>query len=770
MLDTDNVLAQSFCRVRDSIKQPANNGLRLRITGPRVPQGRMYELPIGTERAGLSRITSLNPLFDSLHFPLLFPHGTDGYHNRLRYNPMYRDPKKRKYVTQREYYSFRLQYRRREGTTLIRSGKALQHFCIDAFTTIEQNRLTYLRLNQKKLRSDLYKGLNLGRTINPSSFTGGIRYMQQLYRDAMAVCGYYGNPYLFITFTYKPMIIARVFRMRLNMLKDDLKKKILLDKFISAELPDPTADPLGYNAVTKFMVHGPCGDARPSSPCMKDNKCSKFFPKPFAAETTFDDRGSVTYRRRKTNITSDRSGTGLGNAYVVPYNRDLIVKYQAHINVEVCHKGQLIKYLFKYITKGPDRSSVIAENTAPAEVPVDKISQYLDCRSISSYEAIWHLFAFPIHERTPAVFRLCIHLPHHQVIAFEEGQPVSSIVNKPDVSKTMLTEWFTLNRMYPSARTYTYPEIPQAFKWDKQCSQWVPRQRGFVLGRVACVPPRTGDVFYLRMLLTKLPGALSYEALRTVDGRLYEDFQKTCQALGLLSTDNEWSDVMAEVAHWGMPTLIRSTFVSLLVFCHIASPVELFEKWWPSMSDDFRRRLRIPDDLLLDSDLLALRTTVLLSLQSLLNTYSVTLAHFNLPLPTTHNLQPATDDLISEQLQFDTSIEYSQYMSSLATLNEAQKKAHDAILASFQNAGAKLFFLYDHGGTGKTYLYNCVISRVRSLGHIAIVVASSASPQLCCLAGLLHTRVSKYPSTLTMGLPAQSKRVHLLLALWRLPR
>ncbi|CAN0912558.1 hypothetical protein LINGRAHAP2_LOCUS27427 [Linum grandiflorum] len=705
MLDTDNVLAQSFCRVRDSIKQPANNGLRLRITGPRVPQGRMYELPIGTERAGLSRITSLNPLFDSLHFPLLFPHGTDGYHNRLRYNPMYRDPKKRKYVTQREYYSFRLQYRRREGTTLIRSGKALQHFCIDAFTTIEQNRLTYLRLNQKKLRSDLYKGLNLGRTINPSSFTGGIRYMQQLYRDAMAVCGYYGNPYLFITFTYKPMIIARVFRMRLNMLKDDLKKKILLDKFISAELPDPTADPLGYNAVTKFMVHGPCGDARPSSPCMKDNKCSKFFPKPFAAETTFDDRGSVTYRRRKTNITSDRSGTGLGNAYVVPYNRDLIVKYQAHINVEVCHKGQLIKYLFKYITKGPD-----------------------------------------------------------------QGQPVSSIVNKPDVSKTMLTEWFTLNRMYPSARTYTYPEIPQAFKWDKQCSQWVPRQRGFVLGRVACVPPRTGDVFYLRMLLTKLPGALSYEALRTVDGRLYEDFQKTCQALGLLSTDNEWSDVMAEVAHWGMPTLIRSTFVSLLVFCHIASPVELFEKWWPSMSDDFRRRLRIPDDLLLDSDLLALRTTVLLSLQSLLNTYSVTLAHFNLPLPTTHNLQPATDDLISEQLQFDTSIEYSQYMSSLATLNEAQKKAHDAILASFQNAGAKLFFLYDHGGTGKTYLYNCVISRVRSLGHIAIVVASSASPQLCCLAGLLHTRVSKYPSTLTMGLPAQSKRVHLLLALWRLPR
>ncbi|CAN0922386.1 ATP-dependent DNA helicase PIF1 [Linum grandiflorum] len=508
MLDTFNVLAKSFRRVRDALQQPANHNLRLRIAGSRVERDRMYELPSGTELAGLCRITSLNPLFDSLHFPMLFPYGNDGYHNRIRYNPAHRDPKKkRKYVTQREYYCFRLQYRHAEGKTLIRSGKALQHFCIDAFTTIEQNRLTYLRLNQKKLRSDLYKGLYdaLNRGDLDSRNHGGVRYMQQLYQDGMAICRYYKNPDLFITFTCNKRGLPHVHI--ILWLADEYKPKTvsMVDKIISSELPDPLIDPVGYDAVTKFMIHGPCGDARPSSPCMKNSRCSKFFPKQFASETTFDANGYVTYRRRQTSITVEKSGTTLDNRYVVPYNRDLLVKYQAHINVEICHKGQLIKYLFKYITKGPD-----------------------------------------------------------------QDQSLQSVVHRPDIEKTMLTEWFTLNRTYPSAKKLTYAEIPEKFVWDKQCSQWLPRKQGFVIGRIASVPPQANDVFYLRLLLTKIPGAMSFNDLRTVNGTLYNDYQQACQALGLLATDDEWNEVMTEVSHWGMAPLIRTTFVSLLILGQIA--------------------------------------------------------------------------------------------------------------------------------------------------------------------------------------------------------
>ncbi|CAN0898467.1 ATP-dependent DNA helicase PIF1 [Linum grandiflorum] len=621
----------------------------------------MYELPTGTELAGLIPVTSLNPLFDSLHFPLLFPHGNDGYHNRIRYNPLHLDPeKKRKYVTQREYYCFRLQYRPNEGKTLIRGGKALQHFCIDAFTTIEQNRLTYLRLNQTKLRSDIYKGFNLGNIINPSSFTGSVRYMQQLYHDAMAVTHYYNNPDLFITSEDKPMVVARVFRMRLRLLKEDLNKASFFGKNVATELPDPQHDPVGYDAVTKFMLHGPCGDTHPTCPCMKNNKCSKYFPKPYASETTFDEHGHVTYRRRATAISAVKSGATLDNAFVVPYNRNLLVKYQAHMNVEICHKGQLIKYLFKYITKGPDRS-----------------------------------------------------------------ESVPSIINRPGVEKTMLTEWFTLNRSSPSARKYLYSEITHAYVWDKDYSLWTPRKKGFVIGRIASVPPRT-DVFYLRLLLTKIPGPLSFGDLRTVNGVLCRDYQEACQMLGLLANDDEWNAVMAEVSQWGMPPLIRSTYVSLLLFCQVASPIVLFNQWWPSMSDDFRHQLEqlsenphpnpIPDTL---------RNKVLTALQTLLHNYSTTLSNFGLPSPTNLSTTNLANDLIAQELAYDCTRENTTYNLCRASLNEHQQKAHDAVMESLDNNSGKLFFLYGHGGTGKTYLYNCILSKVRSQRKIALVVASS---------------------------------------------
>ena len=39
-----------------------------------------------------------------------------------------------------------------------------------------------------------------------------------------------------------------------------------VDKFISAEIPNPNNDPRLYNIVSKFMMHGPCGLAKTSAP------------------------------------------------------------------------------------------------------------------------------------------------------------------------------------------------------------------------------------------------------------------------------------------------------------------------------------------------------------------------------------------------------------------------------------------------------------------------------------------------------------------------
>ena len=106
-----------------------------------------------------------------------------------------------------------------------------------------------------------------------------------------------------------------------------------------------------------------------------------------------------------------KSGISLHKGYVVPYNPFLLMRYQWHINVEYCNKSNAIKYLFKYVNKGPDRSNVeITSDTSQKKEPIDEIKRFYDCRYLSPSEVVWRIFKFDIHQKFPAVIRLTIHL------------------------------------------------------------------------------------------------------------------------------------------------------------------------------------------------------------------------------------------------------------------------------------------------------------------------------------------------------------------------
>lgn len=81
-------------------------------------------------------------------------------------------------------------------------------------------------------------------------------------------------------------------------------------------------------------------------------------------------------------------------------------RHKTHCNVEYCNSVKSIKYICKYVTKGSDMAvfGLQSSNTN------DEISRYQVGRYVNCNEAIWRIFAFPIHERHPTVVHLAVHL------------------------------------------------------------------------------------------------------------------------------------------------------------------------------------------------------------------------------------------------------------------------------------------------------------------------------------------------------------------------
>ena len=361
---------------------------------------------------------------------------------------------------------------------------------------------------------------------------------------------------------------------------------------------------------------------------LSNGKCSKFFPKQFQDQTVINEDGFSIYRRRDTSETTIKNDIELDNKFVVPHNVDLTVRYQAHINVEICSQTKAVKYLFKYINKGPDRMKAVLE-LEPQEDRrqhdnitnnQDEIKAYLDCRYLFAYEVRWRLFEFDIHHREPAVQRLLIHLRHEQNIYFADSETILGIIHRSGIEKTMFTEWMLTNQSNENARHLLYTDFPTEWVWYKNEKKWKKRQSGRSIGKLIYIHPAAGELYYMRLLLNETRGSTCYEDLKTVNGMVYSTFQEACEALGLLGNDQEWTNALPQASEWATPQELRQLFVTIIMFCEVGNPEVFFEKNWRMMVEDIehglRRAYNMPTYVI---PKLELRNYLLVSLELLFN-------------------------------------------------------------------------------------------------------------------------------------------------------
>ncbi|XP_073152136.1 uncharacterized protein [Henckelia pumila] len=420
--------------------------------------------------------------YDPLQYPLLLPYGTYGWDINIR-------NMNGTQLTCLNYYAYMLQIRENSPTLLLRGARLLQQYVVDNYIKIETQRLRWIRSNQRNIRFKLYQGLqdcldgrennagNVGhRIVLPSSFTGSSRDMYQQYQDAMTlefkkdivdrgVLGKVQSYSYVIEYQKRGLPQAHTDKLQTH---DDF------DSVVRAEIPSQTEEPNLYEIVIHHMIHGSCGALNTNSPCMRDGKCKKKFSKSFVSHTYRGMDSYPLYRRREGTQVQiyENDQIMFDNGWVVPYNPWFLLKYDCHINVEVCGGIKCVKYIYKYIHKGPGRVALEVRNGHN----FDEIQQYVDGRWISAPEAFWRIFSFELSRMYPAVIRLQFHLSNQHSIQFHSNQHISDVLANDANTKTMLTEFFQMNCVPELTGKYLYKEFRQYFTWINSRKEWVPRR------------------------------------------------------------------------------------------------------------------------------------------------------------------------------------------------------------------------------------------------------------------------------------------------------
>ena len=84
-----------------------------------------------------------------------------------------------------------------------------------------------------------------------------------------------------------------------------------------------------------------------------------------------------------------------------------------------------------------------------------------------------------------------------------------------------------------------------------------------------------------------------------------------------------------------------------------------------------------------------------------------------------------SNHLIQEELDYNIHYLEERAKKFYQQLNKEQKEVFHSIVNSVINKEPNFFFISGHGGTGKTFLWNTIVSYLRAKRKIVLIVASS---------------------------------------------
>ena len=235
-----------------------------------------------------------------------------------------------------------------------------------------------------------------------------------------------------------------------------------------------------------------------------------------------------------------------------------------------------------------------------------------------------------------------------------------------------------------------------------------------------------GDKYYLRLSLTIVCGAKSFEHLRTVRGSTCGTFREACSALGLSEDDQEWVRCFNEGITFTTEQSLRTLFVTALLFGSICNPLALWNHFKDNICNHLKYQLEQQNLRLLGASISNAHIEYGLFLISrMLGDLNQTLIQFQMPTAIIHWDQDNNNSLSAEEQNYNTEAQAELYHNLLAQINVQQKFCFDTIVSVLDQPHTAQFFLKGPAGTGKTCFYRTLCSYLRQQGKVVLCVTSS---------------------------------------------
>ena len=610
-------------------------------------------------------------------------------------------------------------------------------------------------------------------TFIPASFTGSDTYWHQLQNKAFLLTVSLGPPTFFMTITmnpYWPELIAidpdnylsnssllmRVFRQRKLAMLDYLRTTSILgkikgliwrdeyqqrglphshlliwsdfdtdsipeiDKVINCQLPrnpyyeDSEENNMIRTMISRFETHSH------SDRCLDTQRnCTFGYPK---------------QPREHTELINDRYEFARGpeDTMIVPHNPTLLLRYRAHMEIEPVYSKSCIGYVLKYTTKDSDKGEVFLFKKhlwCGAKISEkDKLMRYYSTHLCPGPEVFSILAEYGKSQITPTVIMKNIHLPGERLIFSPTNATKEEIEESLENSMSPLERYFAR----PDGEVFdvlTYCEYYSQYSFspnptensigDKGSPQsFITKRKTDAICGISNVLPSNRELFSLRILLNLFPFR-SFEEARTVDGQLYESFSKASEARGLISSNQEF-DIAIQNAIEQNRTPSDLRFLIALAFKEGEDWQELTHRYEKELSAD----LDPPNT------------------DSLFKALTKLFAKMSIAIPESMKIWLEPNAESNDEAD-------PSYSLNEVDLNPNQKSIFDKIVNNVVNSeSGHLMFLQGRAGTGKTFLTNCIISHLRSLGKKLLIcgttgIAAAQYPDGCTIHSLFGLGIDK---------------------------